>query len=386
MPDDTHRERCYECFRPKDRCFCDAVPTIDNQTHVLILQHARERSHAFNTARIVQKSLVNSQLVHGHVSELASAELPIRPGAGLLYPDASAKLLSDLPADERPSQLVALDGTWRQAKAMFRDIPALHALPRYKLMPETPGRYRIRRELNETTLSTLEAIVGALRLIEPDTAGLAQLLAAFETMIERQLPHPRSKAGGRRNERRRRIGTNIPRTLIGDLSEVVVAYGESAPSQRKGRRSSRKPIYWVAERLQTGERFAAMLEPSEPLSDAMLGHLELTSADFENVLSDDQFREAWADFLQEGDTLVTYHPSSIQLLESIEAEVPQNVVLKSVSFGARPAAGSLEERLVSEGLAAAPAELPGRAGRRLAQTIALVRHLNALGNKAMCEQ
>ena len=141
----VHKGRCYDCFRPKEACFCASIPRIDNQTEVLILQHRRERFHPFNTARIVQKALRNSQLLADHTSNLAM-RLRLKPRAGLLYPGPTALLISDLASEQRPEQLVVLDGTWHHAKTLVREIPALQSLPRYRLAPTAPSRYRIRRE------------------------------------------------------------------------------------------------------------------------------------------------------------------------------------------------------------------------------------------------
>ena len=376
------KHRCYGCFRPKRDCFCDTIPVIDNQTDVLILQHTRERFHAFNTARIVRKALTNSHLLVGHAKELAEIQLPIQPRVGLLYPGSSARLISELAPGQCPDQLVILDGTWHHAKTLFRDIPALHALPQYKLAPDSPGRYRIRREPDATSLSTLEATVAALCVLEPATRGFDRLLAAFETMVDRQLAHATSKVGWRRNERRRQIGMNIPRALVGDLAHVVVAYGESTPGRRGDRRRSRSPVYWAAQRLGTDERCALALVPETPLSDAVLGHLELNARDFANALSHDQFRTAWAGFLRADDTLVVYHQSTLDLLAHVQGSVGKCLVLKSVSLHSTGTHGTLEGRLVAEGLVGGPARLPGRAGKRLAQAITLVCHLNAVGNAA----
>ena len=190
IDDNPHRERCYGCYRPVDICFCDSIPTIHNRTDVLILQHHRERTHAFNTARIVRRSLKLSNLIFGRREKLAQADLPILPGAALLYPGKQSKLLTEISQDQLPPQLVIIDGTWHHAKTMFRDIPQLHALPQYRLAPTTPGQYRIRLEPTATSLSTVEATVAALRYLEPETEGFALLLGAFNRMVEQQLAHP----------------------------------------------------------------------------------------------------------------------------------------------------------------------------------------------------
>lgn len=183
------KPRCYDCFRPAESCFCGSIPRVENRTAVLILQHRREHFHRFNTARIVHRALCNSQLLCDRTARLAE-RLQFNPRAGLLYPGPTAKLISELSPEERPEQLVIVDGTWHQAKTLVRDIPALQSLPQYRLAPSAPSRFRIRLEPNDSALSTVEATVAALGALEPETTGLEGLLAAFDTMVEAQLAHP----------------------------------------------------------------------------------------------------------------------------------------------------------------------------------------------------
>ncbi len=284
--------RCYGCFRPTAACFCDRIPRIDNQTEVFIVQHPRERRHPFNTARIVTKSLVNAQLVVGYPRQLSASRLPIRSNSGLLFPGGASPVLSELPPQHRPRQLVVVDGTWHHAKTIVRDVPQLNCLPRFRLAPSMPGRYRIRREPNDQSLSTLEAVVAALSVSEPNTTGLQDLLAAFETMVDHQLAHPNMKDYWRRNLKRSGDGCNTPRAFAKEPTRLVVAYGEAA-SCTMADRTVRAPIYWVAERFGTGEKFEFKLMPAEPLGEQFLGHLQLSAVDFETSCSVDAFRAAW---------------------------------------------------------------------------------------------
>ena len=379
------KRRCYGCFRPVADCFCAEIPTIDNQTEVLILQHRREQFHPFNTARIVRKALRNSQLVVGH-PKLLAAELSLKPGAGLLYPGPEAALLSELSPEARPEQLVILDGTWHHAKTMLRDIPALQTLPRYRLAPSAPSRFRIRREPNAASLSTVEATIDALRMLEPDTAGLDRLMDAFLAMVERQFEHPKAEYGWRSNSRRGQTFRNIPRALLGDLADVVVAYGESASRDASNPHALRRPVYWVAERLGTGERFCAAIEPQFDLDGTFLNHLELTADDFAGALSMDEARGAWRSFLRPNDSMAVFNQSVARLLSQLSDRGESCLVLKSVDFDSERRYGSLEELLMAEGLTIAPARHRGRAGKRLAVVAAFVRHLHTLGNAATSAQ
>ncbi len=370
--------RCYGCFRPKRDCFCALIPQIDNRTDVLILQHVRERFHPFNTARIVHRALKRSTLLVDPACRLAAAPLSIKPGAVLLYPGPDARPLSDLPADRRPEQLVIVDGTWHHAKTLVRDIPLLASMPRYRIVPASPGRYRIRREPSATSLSTVEAAVAALRHLEPETEGLDALLAAFEMMVQRQLTYPTSQPLWRRSRHRGRTIHSIPRILVEQLDNVVVAYGESSCGDRGSRSAPRLPVCWVAERLGSGERFSCTIRPDGPLTEEFLGHLELEPRAFAHALTPAEFRTAWKAFLRPSDTLAVYSQSTARLLQAAAADSARCLVLKSVPFNPDRRNGTLDEILAAEQISCPPPWHPGRAGRRLANAVALTGHLHAL--------
>ena len=115
-------------------------------------------------------------------------DVPRDPGAALLFPGPSATPLNELSAAEHPDPLVVVDGTWPNARRIVRLNPWLSALPRVSLVPRQPGNYRIRRAKRpDVQLSTIEAIVEALRVLEPNNEGLPALLESFDKMIDRQI-------------------------------------------------------------------------------------------------------------------------------------------------------------------------------------------------------
>ncbi|MBB3210323.1 hypothetical protein FHS27_006170 [Rhodopirellula rubra] len=362
-------QRCLRCYRPHRMCFCDAIVPVRNQTSVLILQHRRERFHPFNTARIVHESLERCDLMVAYNAELADqfqqAALP--ENTGLLYPGADARLLSDLPPSDRPEHLVILDGTWHQAKTLFRDIPRLQTLPQYCLAPSSPGRYRIRREPNEHALSTLEATVSALMALEPENSELPLLIDAFDRMIGDQLGRHAPtvdeppKTNWRRNEKRRRGSANVPRVLGGDLNRVVVAYGE-----RDNHRPT--PIYWTAVRLGTGERFECAIESDSYDESQFMDHLQLDQQVIERAIRLDEFRNAWRAFLEPGDHIAMRHHGTARLLAEADAEFAPTVILKAVNApGARM---DDRDKPIPPGRS--------RASVRLQAAVDFVRQLNSL--------
>lgn len=380
---DDRAGRCYGCFRPQEDCFCDQIPTIDNRTAVLILQHKREQFHPFGTARIVQRALRNSELRVGLDGRFQSG-LNLQPGAGLLYPGDEAELLDDLPAERRPRQLVILDGTWHHAKTMLRDLPELRTLPRYKLAPTAPSRYGFRREPRAECISTVEATIAALRGLEPELDGLDALMDAFLAMVNRQLSRAKRGFGRRLRLRPKRTFKNIPRALVGDLKNIVVTYGESAPHDPTNPTALRPPVHWVAERLGTDERFSCLIEPPCPVDGTLLSHWQLTRGDFVNAVTLTAARAAWTAFLQPTDVLTAFNKGVAQLAEQLGGDATSCLVLKSVDFGTEHRYATLDQWLAVEEIVVGPRQLPGRAGTRLANLAAFVRHLHALSNEAVC--
>lgn len=381
-------------------CFCDKIPSIDNRTDVIILQHVRERFHAFNTARIVHKALNNATLLVDQNRALANrlGEYPLKSKVGVLYPGPDGRLLTEVPPEERPEQLIVIDGTWHHAKTMLRDIPQLNELPRYRIQPTEPGRYRIRREPNDTALSTLEATVAALRALEPETAGWDELISAFDTMVQSQLNHPTARIKWRKNQKRQNNSMGIPRAIIGcgdddkrpALENIVVAYGESEPGRIGCKRAprgkdNRQPIYWVAKRLSTGESFRAAIAPTAELSDDFLDHIKLTREPWRAAQSLDEFVDDWNQFIRPSDTLIMYHAGTRRLLRNVGAAMPNSVILKSIKFDPTNQHTTLESFLRSKGVQinagqhAGCLQQPSRADQRLANAIALTRYLHQLG-------
>ncbi|MEO2049790.1 MAG: tRNA-uridine aminocarboxypropyltransferase [Pirellulales bacterium] len=368
------RQRCYECFRPLPLCFCSAIPQIDNRTNVLILQHVGERFHPFNTARIVRKALRNCKLIVGHNLRLGNQDLPIQASAGLLYPSANASTeLSDLPPTK---QLVIIDGTWHQAKTIVRDVPQLRGLPCYRFTPSSPGQYRIRREPNAQSLSTLEATVSALQTLEPDTVGLEQLLLAFHQMVKSQLAYHTTHAIWRQKKTRLTRPRNIPQAILQNADGLVAAYGEATPGQSGKRSIAPLPVNWVAKRLSTNERFSCLLQ-QRAISDAALKHMRLSAEDFDVALSQDEFRRQWKQFLRPHDVLVVYHHKTYQLLKHINASQPPCLVLKSIFGNFQKAFHSLKELMTIEEVNVPISEDKSRAQQRLDMAIAMTEHLKA---------
>ena len=181
------RLQCPRCLRPTTHCLCALIPSLDSRTRVLLLQHPSEVNHALNTARLAALGLVNAQLVVGEVFEgLQTLLNPPGYQARLLFPGEDAQPLQAYSPSDEPLLLVVPDGTWRKARKLLHLNPLLAALPRVTLTAGAVSRYRLRKAPGPGALSTVEAIVQALTVLEAPTS-FEPLLRPFEALIEGQI-------------------------------------------------------------------------------------------------------------------------------------------------------------------------------------------------------
>lgn len=201
----------------------DAPPRVDNKVAVLILQHPQEQDRVLGTARLIAGTLLNSRVViglswrnlghalgapaeprHWGVLYLGSSQVRdlARSSGPLVAVDQMGAPLADQAAARAGlAGLVALDGNWAQAKALWWRNAWLTRLRRFVVVPPGPSLYGdLRREARAGAVSTLEAVALALSVLEDDRGVGEHLLQPF-----RELLAAARKAGIRDSKRDRRV-------------------------------------------------------------------------------------------------------------------------------------------------------------------------------------
>ena len=369
------RARCYRCLRPSELCYCADLPQVPTRTRIFVLQHPHERTHPFGTARLVDMCMPNAS-VHvpfaGFTGTLEHA-LDVPDDAAVLFPHPDADDLASLPASEWPSTLIAIDGTWSHAKRLYRENTWLHARRHVRLRPSSPSRYRIRREPRPDYVSTLEAVVAALRIIEPDAEGLDALLQAFDRMIDRQIDHRGEQRIARFKKPRQRVRRAVDPLLL--APELVVVYAEVArPTHDDGAASL---VHLVAGRVEGDEFFEAILRPADLSPTArQLAYLRLSHAELMAGEATAAARERLLQFAPPDTPLAAWTGSSLAYGESLlPAEGPRALIKPSYCNVSQRRAGYLEQVVARERLAPPATPCRGRAGARLANALAVTRWL-----------
>jgi DTW domain-containing protein YfiP len=202
------KDRCENCLRPLHLCMCSQINAADNRITVLILQFPREQFKPLNSAKLAQMCLKNSRLRTGLSWQNLAKALgrPVVPAKwGVLYLGSEK---SDVPVsvqDRRKNPLsshirlegiIALDGSWKQAKTLWWRNPWLLKLNRVVLNP--PQR-SLRTQVKRQALSTIEAVAMALEGLGENPATADLLRKNYRELIIKPGKQPLKIAGELKN-------------------------------------------------------------------------------------------------------------------------------------------------------------------------------------------
>jgi DTW domain-containing protein len=177
---------------------------VDNKVAVLILQHPQEQDRVLGTAKLICSVLDHAKITIGlswrnlghavgepaeakdwGVLYLGSAQAAKKQKGALVALDRKGEPLADQAAACAGLKgIVALDGNWAQAKALWWRNAWLTKLRRFVVVPDGPSLYGdLRREARPDAVSTLEAVGLALAALEGDAAVREALLAPFKELL-----------------------------------------------------------------------------------------------------------------------------------------------------------------------------------------------------------
>jgi DTW domain-containing protein YfiP len=170
------RAYCLKCDRPEKSCICHLVTVVDNDIHVVILQHPLEVKQSKGSVTLLHQSLTSSQVIVGeNFSHNIEVQLLLEKYAqqcAVLYPSDNAILVSEENNDITPPKcLFILDGTWKKSYKMFMSNLWLQQLPHFTLANDIVGQYQIRKTTKKNALSSLEACCYALSVLENQHSG-----------------------------------------------------------------------------------------------------------------------------------------------------------------------------------------------------------------------
>ncbi len=185
------KERCWGCGLKPDSCACALMPTVQLSTPVCIVQQIRERFKPTNTARLLAKMVPAVPILPFGMREPAFDPGPLLDPDVEYYnlflrDDATPIDALPPPAPGKRRGFIVLDGTWHQCSRMARRVPVVRDTPCVMLPEGKPSIWRVRTQHDARGVSTFEAAVRLLEIVEGPEA-VRPLIETFELITARLL-------------------------------------------------------------------------------------------------------------------------------------------------------------------------------------------------------
>ncbi len=151
-------ERCPGCNLPQLNCLCPYAVGAESEARVWLLTHSMEHLKPTNTGRLIRDVLPDTEVFTWYRTAPDERLLALledeRFTPFVVFPDdqpdyaervVGIDAVAEAKAAGRIPVYLLLDGTWRQARRIFRKSPYLDALPVLPLRTERLTRYRLRK-------------------------------------------------------------------------------------------------------------------------------------------------------------------------------------------------------------------------------------------------
>ena len=175
--------RCDCCRLPESSCICEHRVEVEAGVEFVVLMHRNETYKPTNTGRLIEATISNTRVIQWHSRLEAGEELETllhNPAYQPIIvfppsPDYQQRMISS--PDEAPGVgkplFILLDGTWRQARRIFRHSVYLQQLPVISLDEARSSTYALRKAIHEGQLCTAEVAAALLDQIGEVEAGEA---------------------------------------------------------------------------------------------------------------------------------------------------------------------------------------------------------------------
>ena len=177
-------ERCQNCLLTPRTCICDYRVSYEAKAQFYLLMHYKEAYKPTNTGRLIEDCLSDTQRFTWSRTEPDSSLISALQAPDIdpyiVFPEGPGyeeRMVDYQPKPGKRPVFILLDGTWRQARRMFRHSEYLQDLPVIQPQITRPSEYRLRKAAVEGQLCTAE--VAAEMLYSADDRKGGDLLSAY---------------------------------------------------------------------------------------------------------------------------------------------------------------------------------------------------------------
>ena len=165
-------QSCNECGLPIINCICDKSPKVSTKAKFWILSSEREFYRPSNTARLIK--LINPDSTEIFPWERTKIPTELIKNIGMedystfvVFPAENEELEKrkvQFEVTGRIPAFIILDGTWKEARKIFRKSDFLKGLPIVSIERNFNSDYDLRKGAAEGNLCTIEAAIEILKM------------------------------------------------------------------------------------------------------------------------------------------------------------------------------------------------------------------------------
>ena len=185
--------RCQRCLLPLKVCLCETLAPSSAESRFCLVMFDTEPMKPSNTGRLIADILPQTEAFQWSRTEPPQAllELVKNPDYQPMvvfpssYADPDRQVLTTPPAG-KPPLFIMLDGTWPEARKMFRKSPWLDNIPLISVDLSRVSAYSLREAHVEGQYCTAEVAIALLDLAN-DTGAASALSGHFTRFREHYL-------------------------------------------------------------------------------------------------------------------------------------------------------------------------------------------------------
>lgn len=173
--------RCQRCLLPLRQCLCDTLSPAEARSRFCLVMYDTEPMKPSNTGRLIADILPETEAFQWSRTEPPQALLDLVNSPDwqpmvvfpASYADADRQVLTQPPVSGKPPLFIMLDGTWTEARKMFRKSPWMDGLPLISVDLEKTSAYRLREAHADGQYCTAEVAAALLELAGDGNASQA---------------------------------------------------------------------------------------------------------------------------------------------------------------------------------------------------------------------
>ncbi|RZL39528.1 MAG: DTW domain-containing protein [Pedobacter sp.] len=172
-------ERCNRCHLPIVACICRFAPNIKTKANFWLIMYELEFLKPTNTGKLIAESIESTYSFKWKRNENPEDLVKLiddqKYNTYLVFPDdvedykPRSKKYEEV--EGKDPAFIILDGTWTQARKMFRKSKYLEKLPLLSLNTERESEYVLRSPSDKNHICTVEVAIELLKIVGDEQAS-----------------------------------------------------------------------------------------------------------------------------------------------------------------------------------------------------------------------